>query len=226
MAAKSTISGLFARSPFRPMQEHAAVAANCAAQTINLFTALCQNDKEAVRATYREISTLESAADEIKNDMRAHLPKSLFLPVDRRDLLEILDLQDSIADTAQSIGGLIYERRMSVPEGLEEPLMSLVRRSVDACKHCSNIINELDELVSTGFRGRESDAVSNMVNELNRIESDTDQMGTDLSRALFAQEDNMNPVSVILWYELIKMIGTMADYAERVGNRLRLLLAR
>ena len=41
-----------------------------------------------------EICRLESEADEIKNDIRGHLPKSIFMPVDRRDLLEILILQD------------------------------------------------------------------------------------------------------------------------------------
>ena len=65
-----------------------------------------------------------------------------------------------------------------------------------------------------------------MVDQLNKIESDTDQMGLELSRSLFAHEDNMKPVSVVFWYDLIIMIGELADYAEKVGNRLRLLLAR
>jgi len=80
--------------------------------------------------------------------------------------------------------------------------------------------------VETGFRGRESDAVIEMVEQLNRIESDTDQMGLELARSLFAREDEMKPVSVMFWYDLIIMIGDLADYAEKVGNRLRLLLAR
>jgi len=65
-----------------------------------------------------------------------------------------------------------------------------------------------------------------MVDELNKIESDTDQMGLDLARLLFAHEDEMKPVSVMFWYQLIQWIGDLADYAEKVGNRLRLLLAR
>ena len=148
------------------------------------------------------------------------------MPVDRRDLLEVLDMQDSIADTAQDIAGLLFERPMEVPANLKEPLIALTRRCVDACDHAVKIINELDELVETGFRGRESDRVSEMVAELNKIETDTDEMGTELVRRLFAQEDQMKPVSVMFWYELIQWIGDLADYAEKVGNRLRLLLAR
>ena len=65
-----------------------------------------------------------------------------------------------------------------------------------------------------------------MVEELNSIEDDTDQMGMDLTHLLFAQEDDMKPVSVMFWYQLIQWVGDLADYAEKVGNRLRLLLAR
>ena len=148
------------------------------------------------------------------------------MPVDRRDLLEVLDLQDNIADTAQDIAGLLVERKMDVAEGMREPLLNMVRRCVDACDQANRIIDRLDELVETGFRGPESDSVIEMVDQLNKIESDTDQMGVELTRSLFAQEDSMKPVSVVLWYDLIIMIGELADYAEKVGNRLRLLLAR
>jgi len=226
MVKTTAFASLFGRSPFKPMQEHIGVVAKCAAQVPELFEALSAGDRERLVAIKDQIYELEQQADDIKNELRAHLPKSLLLPVDRRDLLEVLDMQDSIADTAQDIAGLLFERPMEVPENLREPLLALTRRCVDACEHAVVIINELDELVETGFRGRESDRVSEMVAELNKIETDTDDMGTELVRQLFAQEDQMNPVSVMFWYQLIQWIGDLADYAEKVGNRLRLLLAR
>jgi len=64
------------------------------------------------------------------------------------------------------------------------------------------------------------------VAKLSEIEDETDAMGMELSRALFAQEDTMKPVSVMFWYQLIQWIGDLADYAEKVGDRLRLLIAR
>ena len=226
MVKSSTLANLFGRSPFKPMQQHVGVVARCAAQVPELFVALSAGDQEGVVTVKERIYELEQEADDIKNELRAHLPKSLLLPVDRRDLLEVLDMQDSIADTAQDIAGLLYERPMPVPENLKEPLLALTRRCVDACDQAALIIGELDELVETGFRGRESERVTEMVAELNKIESETDEMGTEIVRRLFAQEDDMKPVSVVFWYELIQWIGDLADYAEKVGNRLRLLIAR
>jgi len=226
MAGSNPFASLFGRSPFKPLQQHMRTVKKCSAQVTKLFEALCDGNQEKVAAIKEQIFELENEADGIKNQLRAHLPKSLFMPVDRRDLLEVLDLQDSIADTAQDIAGLLVERKMEVADGMREPLLNMVRRCVDACNQATRIIERLDELVETGFRGPESDAVIEMVEQLNKIESDTDQMGLELTRSLFAQEDSMNPVSVVLWYDLINMIGELADYAEKVGNRLRLLLAR
>ena len=148
------------------------------------------------------------------------------MPVDRRDLLDVLATQDAIADTAQDIAGLLVECKMDVPEGMAEPLTAFVNRCVDTCKAAGKIIEELDELVEMGFRGREAHQVEDMVETLNKIEDETDQMGIQLTRSLFAQEDSMSPVSVMFWYQLIHWIGDLADYAEKVGDRLRLLIAR
>jgi len=226
MVKPSTFASLFGRSPFKAMQTHIAAAAKCADEVPNLFEALCAGDKEKILEIKELIFKLEQDADDIKNQLRTNLPRSLMLPVDRRDLLEVLDMQDSIADTAQDIAGLLVERPMDVPKTLKQPLLALTRRCVDACGQAVLIIGELDELVETGFRGRESDKVSKMVDQLNQIETETDEMGMELTRQLFALEDQMKPVSVMFWYQLIQWIGDLADYAEKVGNRLRLLLAR
>ncbi len=226
MVGSNPFASLFGRSPFKPLQEHMRTVLKSAIQVTLIFEALCDEDHTKVSAVRDKISELEGTADTIKNEMRAHLPKSLLMPVDRRDLLEILDLQDSIADTAKHIADLLVERRMEVLDDMRQPLLDMVRRCVDACDQAAHIIGRLDELVETGFRGRESDGVMDMVEQLNKIESDTDRMELDLIRSLFANEDNMKPVSVVFWYNLIGMVGELADYSEKVGNRVRLLLAR
>jgi len=225
MAATNSFASLFGRSPFKPLQEHMRSANKCAAQVTKLFEALCDGDDEKIESIKVRIYELEHEADEIKNQMRANLPKSLFMPVDRRDLLEVLDLQDSIADTAQDIAGLVVLRKMEVLADMRQPLLDMVRRCVDASDQATRIIECLDELVETGFRGPESENVVEMIDQLAKIETDTDQMGFELTRSLFAHEDDMSPVSVVFWYDLINMICGLADYSEKVGNRLRLLLA-
>ena len=226
MKTTNPIASLLGRSPFKPLQQHMEIVNQCVAEVPALFQALIDGDKAGVEKAKDVIFEKEHQADVMKNDLRAHLPKSLFMPVDRRDLLDVLGMQDSIADTAQDIAGLLVEREMTVPQNMAADLVKLVQRCVDTCVQAGAIVAELDELLETGFRGLEASRVEEMVEQLNLIEDETDELGMSLSRALFAQEDSMSPVSVMFWYQLIQWIGDLADYAEKVGDRLRLLIAR
>ena len=226
MRTTNPIMSLFGKSPFKSLQLHMRAVTACVAEVPALFQAVIDRDSDKLVEQKNRIFEHEQKADELKNELRDHLPRSMFLPVDRRDLLEVLGMQDSIADTAQDIAGLLVERNMEVPQGMAEPLMKLVGRCLDACEHAGRIIEEMDELVEMGFRGAEAEEVEKMVAELNGIEEETDQMGMQLSRTLFSQEDAMKPVSVLFWYQLIQWTGDLGDYAEKVGDRLRLLLAR
>lgn len=226
MKKTNPIASLFGHSPFKPLQKHMELVDQCVAEVPGLFEALIANDKAGLEKAKDAIFEKEHEADLMRDELRSHLPKSLFMPVDRRDLLDVLAMQDSIANTAQDIAGLLVERDMVVPENMADDLRKLVQRCVDACVQSGAIVSELDELVETGFRGPEAAHVEDMVNKLSTIEDETDQLGMSLSRALFAQEDSMSPVSVIFWYQLIQWIGDLADFAEKVGDRLRLLIAR
>ncbi|MEE9281625.1 MAG: TIGR00153 family protein [Myxococcota bacterium] len=217
---------LFAKSPFKPMQEHMHVVLECARQVPPLVDALCAEDMEQVRTLERRIDELEGRADKLKNDLRSHLPRRLLLPVDRRDLLEILDLQDSIADTAQDIAELLVEREMKVPESMKPLLIQLARAVARACDKESTVIDELDELVEIGFRGKEADYVGRMIDDLGSLEEECDELEGAARRELFKLENTLSPVSVIFWYQIICWIGDLADHAEKAGNRIRLLIAR
>jgi predicted phosphate transport protein (TIGR00153 family) len=224
--AKNPLMMLFGQSPFKPLQEHMRVVVRCASETPALFEALFEQDNAKIAQIRDTIFELENEADDIKNELRSHLPKTFFMPVDRRDILEILDLQDSIADTAQDIAGMLMVRQPQVIDAIREPVIALNTRCVEACGQMAAIMEELDELLETGFKGRESDLVMNMIDQLNGLETDTDEMASHLLTQMFAHEDEFDPVSIIIWHRLINWIGDLANYAERVGNRLRLLIAR
>jgi predicted phosphate transport protein (TIGR00153 family) len=101
-----------------------------------------------------------------------------------------------------------------------------VARVIDASAQALSIINELDELVEAGFRGIEVERVQGMIAELNKIESATDRLQVELRTILFGLEDDLRATDVMFTYQLIEGVGQVADYAQRVGSRLQLLLAR
>ena len=63
-----------------------------------------------------QIKQLETKADKLKSTFRLNMPRSLFLPVDRKDLLSLIGDQDKIADTTEDIGKTFLFREMTVPD--------------------------------------------------------------------------------------------------------------
>ncbi|MFP8873684.1 MAG: TIGR00153 family protein [Myxococcota bacterium] len=220
----SVIGNLFGHSPIRPMQRHMEVAVQCAREVLPLVEAMATGNLAEISACRARIDALEHSADEIKNEIRSHLPQRLFMAMERRDLLEILNRQDSIADVAQDIAEIADLRGMQTPASLAEPLKALTERSVETCGQAEQAINRLDELIETGFGKREIGRVEEMLAELARLESETDERSDECLRALFAVEDELG-IATFFWYELIGWVGKMSDHAEAVGNRVRLLIA-
>lgn len=219
------IDKLVGRSPIGPMQEHMNSAVECAREIVPLVEAMASGDLEAIRRCRNVIDELEHKADEIKNEIRDHLPRRLMLAIERRDMLEILDSQDSMADVTQDIAELADQRGMHLPADLVAPMKALAKRVVAACEQAGRIINELDELVETDFTGRETVRVEAMISELGRIETETDQLQDRACRVIFGMEDELG-VSTVYWHQIVLWVADVADYAERVGNRLRLLIAQ
>jgi len=226
MVAKNYMSSLFGRSPITPLQEHMYRVYTGIKHLTPLIEGMIEADRDKVLAAQKEIIKGEHDADEMKKDLRTHLPKGLFMPVDRRDVLDVLLRQDIIANQAKDVASLIVGRNMTLPEEMNAPFLAFTNRCIDTVKQALQTINELDELVETGFRGLEVDHVEEMLVELGNIESETDTMQEDLRQTLFRLEAELSPVDVIFTYRLINWVGAVADNAERVGSRLSLMLAR
>jgi predicted phosphate transport protein (TIGR00153 family) len=217
---------LFGRSPIKPMQQHMAKAHECAACLVPLFTAIVAGDWPMVGQIQQQMTRLEMEADVLKKGVRKNLPKSLFLPVPRSDLLELLSVQDKVANRAHDIAGLMLGREMGIPESVSALMVTYVQRTVDASAQALKAMNELDELLESGFTGREATLVEAMIAELDNIEHETDHLQIDVRRALFKVEKELPPIDVMFLYQIINWIGEVADRAQRVGYRLEQLLAR
>lgn len=217
---------LFGRSPIGPMQQHIAKAHECASNLVPFFQAVVSENWDEVERVQQTMSNLEKEADKLKRNVRMHLPKSLFLPVPRSDLLELLSVQDKVANRAKDIAGLMLGRRMTIPQPIQLPMLTFVQRAVDASAQALKAMNELNDILETGFGSREITRVTEMVEIVEDIEQDTDRMQVEVRRGLFALEKDLPPVDVMFLYTIIEWIGDVADRAERVGNRLEQLLAR
>lgn len=222
----STLFNMFGPSPIRPIEQHMRVVDHCAKQLRNFFEAVLKKDWPAAEECNKKISNLEREADKIKRDLRLHLPTGLFLPVSRIDLLELLSAQDRIANKAQDISGLIISRKMTIPVSLIPFFTPFLERCLDASNQARKAINELDELLETGFQGNEVKIVEKMIMMLDEIEHDSDEKLATIRHKIFELEKELPPIEIIFLYKLVQWIGDLANYAQIIGGRLQILIAR
>ena len=221
----NVLANIFGSSPVQPLEKHIEIAYGCAKKLRPFFAAAVAGDWEAAAVARDDIERLEHDADNLKKEIRLHLPKSLFMPVPREDLLELLLVQDKIANRTKDVSGLVLGRQLQIPETVAEQFLEFVDRNIDAAKQARKSVRELDELFTAGFRGAEVELVSALIEELDRIETDTDDKQAALRASVFAIEKNLNPVDAVFTYKVIELTGEIADMSERVGRRLELLLS-
>jgi len=221
-----SLLSLFAKSPFKGLSAHMEKGRECYKLLRPLFEAAFAEDHDKVDEIFRKIHELEHEADILKDDIRSALPKSLFLPVDRRDLLNVLAAQDSVPDTVEDIGMLVRIRQTQYPEWLQPHVLALLDAALAVCDSTVRIVAELDLLLEVSFGGPEAERVMAMIQENGFLEHAADKLGFLLARSLYEHESELSPVDIMMLNDISRALGGLANAAESVAKHYRLFVAK
>ena len=220
------IAGLFGRSPFGPLAQHTERVQQTVQLLRPLFETFMAGEWQRTHETYKQISKLEHKADLIKNEIRDHLPRSLFLPVDRGDILLFLKEQDAIADRAEDLGVILNMRRTPTPASMREPVFELVDQVTRTVDLWHETARDLPILQEASFTGPEVDKTMERIRDISDAEWEADKIQARASALLFEHEDELGAVSVVMWMHTLEVLGGVANHAENTADLLRLMLAR
>jgi predicted phosphate transport protein (TIGR00153 family) len=224
--AKSIIDGLFGKSPISPLQQHMASVHSCISELEGFMVAIhAQNWVEAEKIKSR-IGDKEGEADILKKKLRLSLPSTFMMPFSRRDLLDLLLMQDSIANLTKDVSGLMINRKMTLPNEIFNDIIELTHVCIETSETAFKAVNGLDELLETAFGNRERKVVSSIISEVNDLESKSDKIQHRIRMKLFPLEATLPPVDVMFYYRAVEWLGELADSAQKVGSRLEVLLAK
>ena len=226
MVTSNPFSAIFGRSPFQPLLLHIVKVSECADELLPFFESTLSGDWAAAERHRGAITRIEHEADELKTELRLNLPNTMFLPVSRSDLLDLVSVQDKIANKARDITGIMLGRQMQVPESLAPTMRDYLRTSVAAVSQARKALGELKDLLESGFGSNVADVMQNLIRELHVLEHQADDQQVAIRRHLFQLENSLPPVDVIFLYKIIDWVGELSDGAERVGSRLQVLTAR
>lgn len=219
-----TILNLFGRSPFAPLQTHMDKVGKTVHLLPDLFVALEKNDRVKMEKTAEEISMVEHEADLIKNDIRNHLPKSLYLPIDRGNLLDILSMQDSLADRAEDVAVLLTLAPLELSEAFRNEFLQFLQSNIASYDLVHAVVRELHELLEASFGGNEAEKVKNMVEQVASKEHEVDLLQRKLLKKFFSQAEEMPQTAFHLWQKIFEAVGAISNLSESLANRVRMTL--
>ena len=115
---------------------------------------------------------------------------------------------------------------MTIPPAIVDSLIEFVKTSIKTTSAAKSVIDELDELIETGFGGRSIDVVEKLIFRLDQLEHETDEQQILIRAQLYPLEEEISPVEVIFLYKIIEQIGNLADCAQTTGDQIQVIVAR
>jgi len=220
------IVDMFRKSPFDLLYKHGQMVTECTRLVKPLFEAIFNGDEAARQDITKRISDAEKQADLFKMEIRRIMPKSVFMPVHREDLLRYLKIQDDLADTVEDIAMMASLKKLTAPPKLREEIIAFLEIVLQVCTLADEATNHLKPLVDAGFKGEEFIEVLELAEKAEVLEHQADEKGLQVARTLMALEDEMKPSDLIIWFRILKYVGKLADYADKTGEWLRNMLAK
>lgn len=217
-------SSLFPRTPLSHLQLHMEKTCACLAKLKELCQIRSEADMSTIEAIGKQISELEHEADLVKNDIRSSLPKRFLFSVDKINFLEILTLQDNLADAAEDIADILIIKKLAPLPALEEKLSEYIDANLDATWTLKEIIFDLDTLVEASFGGPIAMKTHERIEAISLIEHQANLIKKDVKKTLFQLSNELSFSDFILWLNFIEEIGLVSHFAEKEALRIGMLL--
>ncbi|KKH97850.1 hypothetical protein EO95_11845 [Methanosarcina sp. 1.H.T.1A.1] len=222
-----SVLDVVADSPFVPLEIHAKKGVLAVEKLSEAMEAYCKGDQVLLNERTEEIDILEHDADKIKQKIRASIPSSIRLPVNKKDLLSFLKQQDSIADFAQASAYWMTLRPCkNLPDEIKEGFLELMAASLKTARLYEELVGELYKLLATSFSKEEIKETMQIVPQVERLEHDVDVLETALLKKIFEHEDALGGAGVCHLMGLVEKVGGIADKSASAADRLRSMILR
>jgi hypothetical protein len=220
------IIGMFAKSPFGPLEEHMLKVMQCSELFSECIKAYCNGDFAEAENLAIDVSRVEHEADDIKNSIRENLPKSIFMPVDRGDFLDYLREQDQVADRLEDSALTLTLRQTKIPEDVKKDLLDLSFKVIDVVNVLPLAVKSLNELLETSFAKKGESRIGEYLILLSEKEQLTDELELKIGKRIYEIENQFTHGEFFHIMRTVKHIARIADHAENCGDRMRLMIAK
>ena len=214
------------KSPFEQLLKHMGKVSECVDILGDGLLRYYKGDYISFSEIAEHVSTLEHEADLIKSNLRNHLPNSLFLPVDKGKFMWALREQDKILDHAENLAKMLDMRHTKIPKELQEVFIEHTELVVKTVTAMENAVENIQDLVETGFVKREREQTKEFVHKVHDYEWKADQKKYEMTKGIYKLEKTLNSMDMYHLLKIADWVDDIADHAENVADWLRAMIAR
>lgn len=214
------------KNPFEGVFAHTQKIRECVELLEDGIEAYVANDWEEFHELTQKVNEVEHEADGIQANIRSHLPRFIFMPVNKGDLEHLLHLQDSILDQAENLMEMMDARHTRVPDPLMGEFRTHVRLAIETVKAYEAAVDEFHDVLDSGFGGGQRDEAKRAIKVVHEMEYEADQLRYDLVRQIYEHEDELEPMDVYHLLKIADWVDNIADQAENSADKLRAMMAK
>jgi predicted phosphate transport protein (TIGR00153 family) len=215
---------LFAKGKGSNMQElllaHARLVIQCVDNFNGMIDALRLLDFEKARKFEDAVDRYETEADDVHRDAVTQICKGSFFGYMREDLLQMMEMVDSVADSAKEAARSLMWRK--VPEQiltkfLNDTAMNYVKESARTARALLPVLESLS---------MKRDIVIEKVRVVEHLEESADVLKNKLFQELYGKADEYDTLTVLQLKEFIDLTDNIADKAEDASDIILIMLAK
>ena len=225
MDVKPALTDVFSGSPLAHIERHAEACLDCVKMLRAYFEATQAGDWDQAEKVQGEIARLESVADDIKMEVRMNLPRGLWMSVSRADLLDLVRVQDTMANETKDIAGLSLGRQLAFPKKLDKALFKYIDTVIQTAEKAVDVVAATRDLSKSAFGARQVKLIASKCVSVEKTERSSDKLQSKLRAKLRDHEEKISPIDAMFLYQLLSQIGEVADHAEKVSHRAQIIAA-
>ena len=222
---RTPVSDTFWRSPLNGIVAHGKKVQECIDVLSQAVRSYVDGQFDEVMELTKRASALEGEADLLKGNIRNHMPKFIFLSVDKRDFLLLLSEQDKILDYSEDVALLLQMRNTTLPDSLREDFLAHAEKVRQTVIALGRVLELFQKLWDASFARILREDTKDNIKKVHRLEWEADQLEARLSRKLFNM-DEMSPLAAVHLLKVVDRMDQIANHAENAADRVRAMIAK
>lgn len=213
------------KSPVELLREHAQTTKKASEFILPTLEAFLSENTEALSTISKRVDQLERNADDLKVQIRESYSKLKFVYFDRVDVLTILQQEDAVIDAIDDFAKYVMLNTLekSLDEKLTNLLFQLAGEASQAIDVMFKSVEGLILVVESSFSPKSLQDEEKEVLEVEDLEASTDKTSIEIGKRLFSMKNSIHPVDLFFLEKVVRLLARIADHAENVVERIRMI---